>query len=479
MTNNQNNYDIAIIGAGSGGLVIAAVAAQLGYKVVLFEKHKMGGDCLNYGCVPTKATIAASKAMYNIKEAFKFGVFSTNPEMDFSRMKRHVKSVVDSIKPHDSVERFENLGVTVIQNEAKFINKTTVIANGNQYTAKKFVIATGSSPFIPPLQGLDKVLYLTNETIMELENCPKHLVIIGGGPIGCEFAQSYRRMGAEVTIIETNSSILIKDEPEITKTLVQQFNKEGIKILTSTNVEDVWNINGKIGVKINTNGEISEIKCSHILLATGRKANLNLDLEKAEVKYTNRNILVNKQMRTSNKNIFAIGDVAGPYHFTHMAGYQAGIVISIMLFGNVFAKVNYNQAPWCTYIDPELASVGLTESLAKEKYGEKHIKCVTLPCSSTDRAKAERKTKGSIKVVFGKSGKILGATMYGHLAGEIIQQWGILIANNMKARHLAKVICPYPTFSEINKQIISAYYKDTFYSERTGKVSRFLFKYLG
>lgn len=474
------DYDIAIIGAGAGGLVVAAVAANLGHKVVLFEKHKMGGDCLNYGCVPTKASIAATKALYNLKEAHKFGVFTYNAEMDFKRMKRHVQHVIDSIAPHDSEERFEGLGVKVVRGKAKFINKTTILANDQKYKAKRFVIATGSHPFIPPIKGLDNVPYLTNETILEINECPKHLVIVGGGPIGCETAQSYRRMGARVTIIEATSSVLLRDEPQISKMLVEQFAKEGIQILTSSHVNDVWKTNSEIHLNLDINGTEKKIICSHILMSTGRKANTeNIGLKKAGVTYTTKHIVVDKSMRTSNKSIYAIGDVAGPYQFTHMAGYQASIVISRMLFGNIFAKANYSAVPWCTYTDPELAHVGMTEEQAKEKFGTKNVRCITLPFNSTDRAKAERKTRGMIKVIFGKKGKILGATILGHLAGEIIQQWSILITHKMSAKHLLKVILPYPTFSEINKHVASAYYKDIFYSKRTSKISKFLFKHFG
>jgi pyruvate/2-oxoglutarate dehydrogenase complex dihydrolipoamide dehydrogenase (E3) component len=395
-------------------------------------------------------------------------------------MKRHVQYVIDSIAPHDSTERFEGLGVTVVKGTAKFINKNTILVDGNEYKAKRFVIATGSHPFIPPIKGIDTVPHLTNETILELDECPKHLVVVGGGPIGCEMAQNYNRMGARVTIIEATSGILLKEEPKIAKMLAEQFSKEGIQVFTSSHIVDIWQTNGETQIKLNINGAEKKISCSHILLATGRKANTeHLGLKKAGVTYTNQNIVVDKSMRTTNKAIYAIGDVAGPYQFTHMAGYQASIVISRMLFGNIFAKANYNAVPWCTYTDPELAHVGLTEEQARAKYKDKHIRCITLPFKNTDRAKAERKTRGMIKVVFGKKGRILGATIFGHLAGEIIQQWAILITHKMSAKHLLKVILPYPTFSEINKHVASEYYKDVFYSKRTGKISRFLFKYFG
>jgi pyruvate/2-oxoglutarate dehydrogenase complex dihydrolipoamide dehydrogenase (E3) component len=472
------HFDIAIIGAGAGGLVVAAVAANLGHKVVLFEKHKMGGDCLNYGCVPTKASIAASKAFHNVKASEKFGVFTHNEGIDFQKAQQHVQNVIDSIKPHDSQERFEGLGVTVVRGEAKFINSHTVSSGKNLYLASKFVIATGSRPFVPPIKGIDTVPYLTNETILELNKCPEHLIVIGGGPIGCEMAQNYRRMGAKVTIIEATESIMVKEDPALVKILEEQLQKEGISIHTSARVEDIWQSDDGIALNVNQGGVEGKITGSHVLVAAGRKANMeSLDLEKAGVKCSKTNIIINKAMQTSKKHIYAIGDVSGPYQFTHMAGYQASIVINRMLFANRFAKANYDAVPWCTYTDPEFAHVGMTAKEAKETYGSKHIRCINLPFGNTDRAKAEAKTTGAINVIFGKKGKILGATILGHMAGEIIQNWAILITHKMTAKDLLKVILPYPTFSEINKQVASEYYKGAFYSKKTAKISRFLFKY--
>lgn len=475
----MKHFDMAIIGGGAGGLVVAAVASQLGHKVVLFEKHKMGGDCLNYGCVPSKSILAASKAVHNIVDAAKFGI-SAKAGTNFAKVQQHVQNVIAEIEPHDSVERFEGLGAIVIKGEAQFTDKNTVECAGEHYTAKRFVIATGSSPLVPPINNLDKIPYLTNETIWELKECPHHLIIIGGGPIGCEMAQNYRRLGAEVTIIEASHQFLTKEEPEIGQMLSELLAQEGITIHLSTHIEEIQQKGKDIILAITQNGRTFEVQGSHVLVAAGRKANVQgLELEKAGVRYNERHIEVNKAMQTSNKAIYAVGDVAGPYQFTHMASYQASIVIGRLLFGNIFAKADYNAIPWCTYTDPELAHVGLTEKEALQQYGKKYIRTITLPFGKTDRAKAERKETGMIKVTFGKKGRILGATILGYMAGELIQQWTILISHKMCIKDLLKVIYPYPTFSEINRQIASEYYKNSFYSSKTGKISQFLFKFLG
>lgn len=466
--------DICVIGAGSGGLSVAAGAVQMGAKVVLIEKGKMGGDCLNTGCVPSKALLAASHAASNARAASQFGVTTGPVSTNFAHAMNHVRSVIADIAPHDSVERFEKLGCTIIQAEARFTGPEEVIADGKRVKAKRFVIATGSRASVPPIDGIADVPFFTNETIFENRTCPDHLIIIGGGPIGLEMAQAHRELGAKVTVIEM-FTILPKDDPDLVAVIRDELEAAGISLYEKVKTKRIETHNGQTRVMIERDGTEITIEGSHLLVATGRKPTVdNLGLDEAAVTYSPRGIEVDNRLRTSNRKIFAIGDVTGGLQFTHMAGYDAGIVIRNALF-RLPAKIDHSAVPWVTYTSPELAQVGLSETSAREKFGDA-IRVVTWTYAENDRARAEARTKGFIKVVTTPKGKILGAGIVGHQAGELIGLWSLAISKKMKIGAIAGMIAPYPTLGELSKRVAGAWYTPSLFNDRTRKIVRFLLK---
>jgi pyruvate/2-oxoglutarate dehydrogenase complex dihydrolipoamide dehydrogenase (E3) component len=467
--------DICVIGGGSGGLTVAAGASQMGARVVLIEKGKMGGDCLNYGCVPSKALIAAGHAAHAIRESGRFGIAAGIPAVDFRGVHRHVHGVIDAIAPNDSVERFEGLGVTVLQTAARFTGPNAVEADGTQVRAKYFVVATGSSAGVPPIPGLDAVPYLTNETVFDLTERPAHLIVIGGGPIGCELAQAHRRLGARVTVLEM-FTILGKDDPEVTEVVKRRLRAEGIALHEGVKIRSVAPDGGGISVEIERDGAAERIAGSHLLIAAGRSANVaGLNLESAGVEYSKKGIAVDARLRSTNKRIFAIGDVAGAYQFTHMANYHAGIVIRNALF-KLPAKVNYRAVPWVTYTDPEIAHVGMTEAQATANTGSP-IRVLRFALHDNDRAQTEREAEGLIKVVTDRRGRILGASIAAARAGELLLPWIIAVDRKLKAGTIAGLIAPYPTLSEVSKRVAGTFFVPTLFSERTRKLVRFLMKF--
>ncbi len=467
--------DICVIGAGSGGLSVAAGAVQMGAKVVLIEKGKMGGDCLNTGCVPSKALLAAGHAAENARSASRFGVSTGPVEIDFGRAIDHVHSVIAGIAPHDSVERFEELGCTVIQAEARFTGPGELVAGDTTIKAKRFVIATGSRAAVPPIPGLETVCYFTNETIFENRVRPDHLIIIGGGPIGLEMAQAHHQLGAKVTVIEMGT-ILPKDDPDLVAVVRDRIKADGISLYEGGKTKEILDVNDQIRVVIEHQGIEITLEGSHLLLATGRKPNVeNLGLKDAGIEYTDRGISVDARLRTSNKKVFAIGDITGGLQFTHMAGYDAGIVIRNALF-RLPAKVDHSAVPWVTYTNPELAQVGLTEMAARKKFGD-DIRVVTWDYAENDRARAEAETEGFIKVITKPNGRILGAAIVGRQAGELIGVWSLAISKKMKIGAIAGMIAPYPTLGELSKRVAGAWYTPSLFGEKTRKLVRFLLKF--
>ena len=447
--------DFCIIGAGSGGLSLAAAAAAFGQKVVLIEKHKMGGDCLNYGCVPSKALIAAGKRANAMRTSAKFGIAPVDPRIDPGAVHDHVKGVIAAIAPNDSVERFTGLGVRVITAAGRFIDKSTLVAGENRITARWFVIATGSSPVVPPIPGLAEVPYFTNETIFDNKSKLPHLIVIGGGPIGLELAQAHRRLGSDVTVLE-GLTALAKDDSELTAFVLTQLRSEGVNIREGSLVKSVASANGRLSVTIAMDGGSEVIEGSHILVAAGRRPNMaDLGLEAAGIAFDKKGITVDAGLRTSNSRVFAIGDVTGGLQFTHVANDHAGIVIRRALF-RLPAKATGRIVPWVTYTDPELAHVGLNEAEARAKYGK--INILRWPYHENDRAQAERETEGQVKVIVGSKGLILGATIVGAHAGELIQMWSLALSQGLKIRAMTEWISPYPTLSEVNKRAAFRYY---------------------
>ena len=465
--------DVLVIGAGSGGLSVAAGASQMGAKVVLLEGHEMGGDCLNYGCVPSKALIATGKAAYAQSHAAQYGVADASPQVDYAAAKDHVADVIAQIAPVDSQERFEGFGIKVIREFGRFISETEVQAGDTVITARRIVIATGSAPLVPPIPGLDNVPYETNETLFQLREKPEHLLIIGGGPIGMEMAQAHIRMGCQVTVIE-GAKALGKDDPELAGIVLDSLRDEGIVIEEDALADQIKGKAGAIEV-VAKDGRV--FKGSHLLMAVGRRANTQkLDLEKGGIKPSRNGIEVDAAMRTSNRRVYAIGDVAGGLQFTHVAGYHAGVIIRSMLFG-LPSKAKISHIPWATYTDPELAQVGLSEAEAKDKHGAK-LEVIRFEYAHNDRAIAERKTKGLIKLMV-VGGRPVGASIVGYQAGELINLWALALANKMKMSQIAAMVAPYPTIGEINKRAAGAYFSPRLFDSNmvkrvVGFVQRFV-----
>lgn len=454
--------DICVIGAGSGGLSVAAGAVQMGAKVVLIEKAEMGGDCLNTGCVPSKALLAAAHRAQAMRVGG-LGVAGTEPTIDYMAAMGHVQSTIDTIAPHDSQDRFEGLGCTVLRGAARFTSHKTVQVGDDTITARRFVIATGSTAFVPPIPGLSDVPYLTNETLWQLREQPRHLIIIGAGPIGLEMAQAHRRLGSDVTVIEA-AQPLGQDDPELAAMAVDALRAEGVRILSQTQAEAVAATAG--GVCVQTSA--GPVTGSHLFIAVGRKVSTKgLDLHKGQIAATAQGVTVDEGLRSvSNRRVYAIGDVAGGMQFTHLAGYHAGVIIRPMLFG-LPATARTDHIPRVTYISPELAQVGLTEAQARAQHGDK-LTVLRQEFSGIDRAIAEGRTNGLIKLMVVK-GRPVGASIFGPEAGNLISTWAVAIANKHKLTTLTSTVLPYPTLAEINKRVAGAYFTPRLFDNPTVK----------
>ena len=449
--------DICIIGAGSGGLSIAAGAAQMGARVVLVEGDKMGGDCLNAGCVPSKALLAAGKAAHAMRSGATFGIAPVDPMIDFGAVKDHVARAIAAIEPMDSQERFEGFGVRVIRAWGSFTSPRELAAGDVTIRARRFVVATGSRPFVPPIPGIETVPYLTNETIFAQRTRPDHLLILGGGPIGMEMAQAHRRLGCRVTVIE-GAKPLGRDDPDCAAVVLAALAAEGVTIksghavarlrVTQTGVEAVLD-----------DGET--LTGTHLLVAAGRAVALDrLNLAAARVEFTRKGVTVGPNLRSTNRRIFAVGDAAGGLQFTHVAGAHAGIVIRQALFG-LPAKFATNAIPWVTYTDPELAQVGLTEAEARARHGAA-LTVIRQDFHHNDRATAEAKAHGLLKLMV-VQGRPVGASIVGPQAGELIGLWALAISAHLKISTVAGMIAPYPTLGEISKRAAGAYFSPTLF----------------
>ncbi len=439
-------YDIVVIGGGSGGLVVAAAAAQLKAKVVLVERDRLGGDCLWFGCVPSKSLIHASRIAYQVKNASRFGIHTQPAEIEFAKATGHVQQVIANIQPHDSPERFRGLGVEVIFGEGKFIDGKTFEVDGKQLRARAFVIATGSRPAIPSVEGLKPGGFLTNEQVFSLQERPNSLAVIGAGPIGCELSQAFSRLGSDVTIISSKNQILPKEDSEAAQVVQEQFESEGIKILGEARAEKVEVVDGK--KQLTAGGKT--ITVDEILVAGGRLPNVeSLNLEAAGVEVGKPGIIVNQKLQTTNPKIYACGDVIGGYQFTHVAGYEAVVVLTNALFFPI-SKANYRVIPWATFTDPELARVGLTQKQAQERYGN-DVYVLKQPFSDVDRAQAEAATDGFGKIITKGNGQILGAHLVGLAAGELIHEIVLAMSNKLPVSALTGIHV-YPTLSEVNSK---------------------------
>jgi pyruvate/2-oxoglutarate dehydrogenase complex dihydrolipoamide dehydrogenase (E3) component len=437
-------YDLVVIGGGSAGLVAASAGAQLNARVALIEKHLLGGDCLHYGCVPSKSMIHAAQIAHNVKTASRFGIYTSEPTIKFEEAINHVQTVIGVIQEHDSTERFEALGVEVIYGTGQFIDRDTFAINGRQLKARNFLISTGSRPQIPPVDGLQEVGFLTNEQVFSLKERPDSLVVIGAGPIGCELGQSFARLGATVTIISSRDQIMPKEDPEAAAVVQKQLEAEGIRILKGR-AKKVEMIEGKKHLSVGDEVVVAD----EILVSTGRVPNVeSLNLEAAGVDVGKAGIRVDEKLRTTNQKIYAAGDVIGGYQFTHVAGYEAAVVIQNALFLPT-KKADYRVIPWATFTEPELARVGLTEQQARDRYGD-DVSVLKHEFKEVDRALAEAAGIGFAKFITRGNGEILGAHIVGPQAGELIHEVVLAMSYKLKVDALKSFIHVYPTLSEIN-----------------------------
>ncbi|MEL6727597.1 MAG: FAD-dependent oxidoreductase [Pseudomonadota bacterium] len=460
--------DLIVIGGGSGGLSAAAGAAMLGLNVILYERAEMGGDCLNYGCVPSKALLTTAKYAQSAREGAKYGVTTNAPVVDWEKVKAHVRLAIDTIAPVDSQERFEGLGVTVIREHASFKDPKTVESATTEATARRIIVSTGSVAFIPPIPGLNETPYITNETVFSLPDQPQHLVILGGGPIGMEMAQAFKRLGSDVTVIEMGNA-LGRSDPDHAKIAIDAIREEGVTILEGHKAVKISGTPGDISVDTESDDGTKTISGSHLLVAVGRRAVLDgLNLEAGNVDHDGRGIQASDKLRSvSNSKVWALGDVAGQGQFTHLAGWHASVFTRRALFKQG-SKASDLPLPAVTYVAPEVAQVGLTEAEAREQYGDS-VTTSSFPFHENDRAIAEGKTLGEAKLVIRK-GKILGASVVGEGAGDIIQIVGYGMSNKLGVQSLTNFISPYPTRAEVVKRAASAHFTPTVF----GKASRTL-----
>jgi pyruvate/2-oxoglutarate dehydrogenase complex dihydrolipoamide dehydrogenase (E3) component len=457
MTQNKAlTPDICVIGGGAGGLSVATAAASFGVPVVLVEQNRMGGEHLNYGCVPSKALLAAARRFADLKTLSPFGITAPDATVDFAGVLAHVRDVIASLAPQDSKERLSGLGVDVLSGTAQFVDRAT-IAVGDDITirARRVVIATGSSPAMPLMPGIENVEFLTNETIFDLTELPRHLIVIGAGTVGLELAQAFRRLGSRVSVVETLTP-LSNDDPECVDMVVTAMLREGVAIFAGATVREITRKDAGIEVNIETSGGIQTIAGSHLLIAAGRRPNIDaLNLKAAGIKADANGIIVDRRQRTSNRKVYAVGDVAGGPRFTHVASYQASIVVRNALF-RMRPKADYTIVPHVTFTDPEIAHVGLTEAMARKKF--RKIRVLRSSLHDNDRAQAERQQHGHIKIVTSKRGRIIGATIVGPHAGELILTWTLALAQNLKISSVAEMVAPYPTLGEMSKRAASRFY---------------------
>jgi pyruvate/2-oxoglutarate dehydrogenase complex dihydrolipoamide dehydrogenase (E3) component len=467
--------DIAVIGAGSGGLSVAAGAALLGARTVLVERGRMGGDCLNYGCVPSKAMISAARYAVAWKQAAKLGIQYEEPEIDFAAVMRHVKNTIAAIAPHDSVERFTAMGVHVLQGDGRFTGPDTLAVGSIPIRARRFVIAAGSRPLIPPVEGLADVAYLTNETVFNLTERPVHLLIIGGGPIGIELAQAFRRLDSKVTVIE-RAACLPREDTELGGLLLDTLREEGVTIRERTEVlRAETTVSGIVLTLRAGDGSEDRVAGSHLLVAAGRQPNIeDLGLQAAGIETGSRGIEVNANLRTTNRRAYAIGDITGLSPFTHTAGYHAAVVLKNILF-RIPARADHTAIPRVTYGDPELAAVGLSEDEARAKYGK--ITILRWPFAVNDRAQTEARTEGLIKAIVARSGRVLGVSIIGAEAGDMLQPWILAIERRLGIGALQAMVVPYPTRGEVTKRAAGDFYKPKLFSPMTRKLVQFLARF--
>ncbi|MGD0026734.1 MAG: FAD-dependent oxidoreductase [Xanthobacteraceae bacterium] len=463
---------MCVIGAGAGGLAAAAAAAAMGVPVVLIEQGRMGGESLNSGSLPSKALIAAAERANSLRNGARFGVKSVRAAIDFAAVNAHVHHAMDAVAPQNSRERFTGLGVRVIAGAARFQDGSTVAVDDVTIKARRFIIATGSSPVIPAIPGLADTPHLTNETLFDLTDCPRHLIIIGAGRVGLELAQAFRRLGSEVTVLEA-ATPLASDDPECAAIVLDALAREGIRLRTGVQIAQVRRVLARVQVVIGkSEGAASEggetIEGTHLLVAAGRRPSLDeLDLDAAGIRYAPHGIMVDKRLRTTNKRVYAIGDVTGGPKFTHVANHHGGLVVRHALF-RLPVRINHRAIPRVTYTDPELAQVGYLEDEARAHTGT--IRVLRWPYRENDRAQTTGATNGHIKVITDRRGNILGATIVGAQASENIAAWALAISQKLNIGAFAGLIVPYPTYAEVGKCAAITYFTRGLTSARVHRI---------
>ncbi|HVE50312.1 MAG TPA: FAD-dependent oxidoreductase [Casimicrobiaceae bacterium] len=442
-------FDIAVIGGGAGGLVVAAGGASLGAKVAVIEKHKLGGDCLWYGCVPSKSLIKSARVAHQMRHADRWAVPPSEPSIVMADVMERVADVIRGIEPNDSPERFRGLGVDVIFGNGRFTARDTFEVDGRRITARTFVIATGSRPAIPPIKGIDSVPYLTNESVFGLRTDVRSLIVVGSGPVGSELTQAFRRLGSDVSVLDIAATVMPREDPELAEIVHRQLVAEGVRYHLSAEIKSVEGQAGDIRVNIARQGSAHTVRGTHLLLAAGRIANVeDLGLEAAGVEVDNGRI-VNRGLTTTNPSIYVIGDAAGGLQFTHVAEHHAGIILRRAIFRMKWVKPSI-IVPWCTYTDPELARVGVTEAEAKERSIAHRV--YRFPLHDIDRARAEGECEGMAKLVTDPRGKLIGAAIVAPHAGELIAECALAMRHGLKAADLSASIHAYPTFAMVTRR---------------------------
>ncbi len=445
-------FDIVVIGGGAGGLVVAAGGAALGAKVALVEKHKLGGDCLWSGCVPSKTLLKSARIAHQMRHAERWSLTSSDPRPDLAKVMERVAAVIRGIEPNDSPERFRGLGVDVIFGDGRFVARDALEVNGRRLTARTFVIATGSRPTVPRLPGVDTTPYLTNETVFGLREPVPSLLVIGAGPVGSELAQAFRRLGSEVTVVDSAAQILPREDPDVAAVVMKQLAAEGVRYHLGASILGFEGRAGDVRVTVRTaDGTPRILAGSHLLLAAGRTANTEeLGLDTADVRVENGRIALVEGLRTTNRSVYVAGDAAGGFLFTHVAEHHGGVILRNAIFRMHWVRPS-PIVPWCTFTDPELARVGLSEAEARTSGVAYSV--YRFGFDEIDRARTEGETEGFAKVVTDRKGKLLGAAIVGAHAGELIAEYALAMSRSLRAKDLSGVIHAYPTFAQINRRV--------------------------
>jgi len=474
------DYDIGVLGGGAGGLTVTAGSAQLGAKTILIEKsERLGGDCLHFGCVPSKTLIKSAHVYHMMRNAARYGLPTVELKpVDFSDIAKRIQTVINTIQEHDSKERFCSLGAQVEFGDAEFTDEHTVKIGGKEFTAKSWVISTGSAPSIPPIEGLDKTPFLTNKNIFSLDKLPKSMIVLGAGPIATEMSQAFARLGTKVMVVQRSGQILSKEDRDMADMVMEVLKGEGVEFYLNSATKMVRDLGSEREVIIEQGGKEKSLRAEAILVALGRQGNHgSLGLDAIGVENDRKGIKVDARLRSlKHKHIYAAGDATGEHLFTHAAGYEGGIVVSNAIF-HLPRKANYTLLPWCTYTDPELASIGMNEKRAKEAGIE--YKVYTEDFRGNDRSLAEEEHVGRIKLLLDAHEKPIGVQILGPQAGELLSEWVAALSGKVKPLTLVGAIHPYPTLGEINKKVLSNMISEKVYSDKIKKGLKFFFHLKG